>query len=95
MVGASRFTPQEKVDVVLFGLKTPSKVSEICRKHNIAPVTYSRWKRQFINGGMDALKPGRKSTHDMLDKENNKLKLIIGELYVELEYLKKTLEIGK
>ena len=95
MVNKSRFTPQEKVDVVLLGLKTASTVSEICRKHNIAPITYSRWKRRFINGGMDALKPGKNTTKDMLDKENSKLKTIIGELYVELEYLKKTLEIGK
>jgi transposase-like protein len=95
MVNKSRFSPQEKVDAVLFGLKSPGTVSEICRKHNIAPITYSRWKRLFINGGMDALKPGKNSTKDMLDKENKKLKLIIGELYVELEYLKKTLEVGK
>jgi transposase-like protein len=91
MVNKSRFTPQGKVDVVLLGLKAPSTVSEICRKHNIAPITYSRWKRQFINGGMDALKPNHKSSASELEKENGKLKLIIGELYVELEYLKKNL----
>lgn len=95
MVNKSRFSLQEKVDVVLLGLKSPSTVSEICRKHNIAPITYSRWKRQFINGGMDALKPSNKSNATAFEKENGKLKLIIGELYVELEYLKKNLGIEK
>jgi transposase-like protein len=95
MAGTSKFTSQEKVEIVLLGLKSPSGVSEICRRHNINPNTYSRWKKNFVNGGMDALKPGTKNRKDMLDRENQKLKQIVGELYVELEYLKKTLEVIK
>ena len=95
MSGISKFTPEEKVNIVLLGLKSPGHVSEICRRNNINPNTYSRWKKNFVNGGMDALKPSNRSNKDILRKENKKLKTIIGELYVELEYLKKTLEIAK
>jgi len=95
LVGLSRFTPEEKVEVVLLGLKSPGSVSELCRRHNINPNTYSRWKKNFVNGGMDALKPGKKEYQGQLDRENQKLKEIVGELYVELEYLKKNLEVGR
>ena len=93
MAGISRFTPQEKVEIVLIGLKSPGSISELCRKYSINPNTYSRWKKNFVNGGMDALKPGKKNQKEMLARENQKLKQIVGELYVELEYLKKTLEV--
>lgn len=41
------------------------------------------------------MKPGTKNWKDILDRENQKLKQIVGELYVELEYLKKTMEVIK
>jgi transposase-like protein len=91
MVGKSNFSPQEKAEVILLALKSPDTISEICRKHNIAPVTFTRWKKHYLEGGMNALKPGTKSNSDIYEKETQKLKLIIGELYVELEYLKKKL----
>jgi len=95
LAGRSRFTPQEKVEIVLLGLKSPGSISEVCRRHDINPNTFTRWKKQFINGGMESMKPGIKNRKEMLDRENQKLKQIVGELYVELEYLKKTLAVVK
>lgn len=95
MVGKSSYSPHEKAEVVLIGFKSPENISEICRKHNIAPVTFSRWKKHYLEGGLNALKPGTKSNSDIYEKETQKLKLIIGELYVELEFLKKKLGMIK
>jgi transposase-like protein len=95
MVGTSKFSPHEKAEVILMGLKSPGQISEICRKHNISPVTYAKWKKRYINGGLEAMKPGYKSEIDDIEKETLKLKTIIGELYVELEYLKKKLGMEK
>jgi hypothetical protein len=58
MVGKSNFSPQEKAEVILLGLKNPDTISEICWKHNIVPVTFTRWKKHYLEGGMNALKPG-------------------------------------
>jgi transposase-like protein len=91
MVGKSNFSPQEKAEVVLLAFKSPDNISEICRKHNIAPITFARWKKNYLEGGLNALKPSAKSNSDIYEKETQKLKLIIGDLYVELEYLKKKL----
>ena len=55
MSGTSRFTPEEKAEVVLLGLRNPDKISEICREKGVAPVTYMKWKRRYIAGGADAM----------------------------------------
>ena len=94
MPGRSRFSPDEKADIILLGLKDPKRMSELCRKHDIAPVTYSRWRRQFLAGGLEALQPGGTLSNQEQIKENQKLKQIVGSLYVELEYLKKRLGRG-
>jgi hypothetical protein len=69
--------------------KSPDYISDICRKHNIAQIKFARWKKQYLEGGLNALKLCAKSNSDIYEKETQKLKLIIGDLYVELEYLKK------
>ena len=95
MVRTSRFTPNERADIILSGLRDPRSISELCRKHDIKPLTYARWKKQYLAGGLEALQPGGRTNIEQYEKENRKLKLVIGELYVELEYLKKNLGIGK
>ena len=94
MARKSRFSPEEKADIILLGLKDPKRMSELCRKHDIAPVTYSRWRRQYMAGGLEAMQPGGNRNSDEFIQENKKLKEIVGSLYVELDYLKKRLGRG-
>jgi len=58
----------------------------------VAPISFSRWKKKFVSGGVDALRKHRYSTAFELEKENSMLKEAVGRLFVELEYLKKKLE---
>ena len=95
MPGRSKFTPDEKANIVLMGLRNPGKISEICRKHDIAPVTFARWKRYYLIGGLEALQRGKRLDAEELLKENEKLKTTIGKLYIELEYVKKKLGLGR
>lgn len=92
MVGRSSYTADEKAEVVLSGLKHPGTISEVCRKHNISPISYTRWKKQYILGGLEAMRAKKKTAIEDIERENKRLKTIIGELYVELEYVKKKLE---
>jgi transposase-like protein len=94
MVGRSSFTPNEKADIVLMGLKDPESISELCRRHDISPVTFSRWKKNFLSGGIEAMSPSSRTTYEDIQRENSRLKYVIGELYVELEYVKKKLGMG-
>jgi len=94
MAGRSHYTPEQKAEIVLLGLKNTGKISEICRKHDVSPVSFARWKRQYLTGGLEAMKRKGKLNQDDLERENYKLKTTIGSLYVELEYLKKKLGRG-
>ena len=92
MVGVSRFTPEEKAQIVLLALRTPEKLSELCREKGVSPVTFSRWKRTYTYGGMEALRSGGKMLGEELLREKDYYLQVIGKLVVELEIQKKRLE---
>ena len=89
----SKFTPQEKSRIVLESLNTNISTAELCRKYNIHPQTFYSWKEKFVSGGKAALVA--KSDDDIcktLQKENETLKRIVGELTIVNDAFKKTLE---
>jgi len=74
-------------------LNTNISTAELCRKHNISPPTFYQWKEKFIEAGKASL--NGKSNNDMyknLQKENETLKRIVGELTIVNDAFKKTLE---
>lgn len=89
----SKFTHSEKVRIVLESLNTNISTAELCRKHNISPPTFYQWKEKFIAGGKASLN-GKSDgdIHRNLQKENDSLKRIIGEITMANDVLKKTLE---
>jgi len=72
-------------------------VTQTLRKHNLSHSVFLRWKNQFNSGGMGSLKPQYHkvdSEFRALQEENARLKKIIGNQALELEFktelLKKT-----
>jgi transposase-like protein len=47
-------TPEEKWQIVLEGLKS-GNVAETCRKYEVAPMLYYRWKDEVLEGTKAAL----------------------------------------
>jgi len=47
-----KFSSEEKIRIVLEGLKGEESVSEICRREGIAPALYYRWSKDFIEAGV-------------------------------------------
>ena len=93
---ASKFTPAEKARIILESLNTNISTAELCRKYNVSPPTFYQWKEKFIEGGKISL--NRKSKDNVcksLQKENDNLKRIIGELTIVNDAFKKTLEASK
>jgi len=86
----SRFTLEEKADIFILVLRSPDKTSEICRERKVSPITYSMWKRTYIAGDLDTLRHDGRPLEKELRQENEELKVIIGQLYAELNYVKKT-----
>ncbi len=46
-----KFTPEEKVRVVLEGFRGEVKVSELCRREGIRPNVYYAWLKDFMDAG--------------------------------------------
>jgi len=92
----SKFTHSEKVRMVLESLNTNISTAELCRKYNISPPTFYQWKERFIEGGKVYLNgKSQDNISKSLQKENDNLKRIIGELTITNDAFKKTLEGNK
>ena len=83
---------EEKLEIVLTGLKGDMSVAQLCRKHGVSEGTYYKWRSQFLEGGKQALtngKSGPSTRERQLLQENEELKTTLGELTVQNRLLKK------
>ena len=91
-----KFGSEEKIRIVLEGLKGEESISEICRKEGIAPALYYRWSKDFIEAGKKRLNGDTErdantgEVKDLKDESQN-LKLVVAEQALEIRVLKKSL----
>lgn len=85
-------SPEEKFAIVLEGLKS-GNVSETCRKYEIAPTLFYRWKDEMEKGALAAL--GGRSAAARPDEEQAKrikqLERALGRSHLQIEILKNVL----
>lgn len=91
-----KFSSEEKIRIVLEGLKGEESISEICIREGIAPALYYRWSKDFIEAGKkrlngDTEREANSSEVDELRKESNGLKMVVAEQALEIRVLKKDL----
>lgn len=92
----SKFTPSQKIQIVLESIKTGISTAELCRKHNVHPQTFHTWRQKFMDAGKAGLNHhGKADPINAMKKENDNLKKIIGEHAMVIDVLKKTLEEDK
>ena len=74
----SRWTPEQKIAIVMESLNTNISIAELCRKHNVTPNAFYGWKEKFVDAGKLALASSSRSKdssgHEELEAENEKLK---------------------
>ncbi len=88
-----KWTASEKSRIVLESLTTNIGLAEICRKYNLSPNTFYPWKDKFLECGKTAFSGAHNgSICKHLQKENDSLKRLIGELTLANDAFKKTLE---
>lgn len=87
-----KWTVDEKLAIVIEGLKEKSPVAEICREHRISQTLYYRWRDKFLEGGKKALVNGA-SDENAYKAEIEKLQKLIGKQTIQIEILKKTEEL--
>jgi len=91
-----KFTSDEKIKIVLEGLKGEESIAAICRKYSIHANNYFKWSKDFIEAGKrrlsgDTLREANREEVSELRKSVDELQKTVGKLYVEREDLKKTL----
>ena len=79
-----RFTSEEKIRIVLEGLRGEESIAAICRKEGISPNLYYTWSKSFLEAGKKRLSGDtqREATTDEvtnLKRENEDLKRILAE----------------
>jgi len=87
-----KWAADEKLAIVMEGLKEKRSVSEICREHKISQTLYYRWRDKFLEAGKRGLVNGA-SDGNAYKVEIEKLQKIIGKQAIQIEILKKTEEL--
>ncbi len=91
-----RFSAEEKIRIVLDGLRGEVSVAELCRREGIASNLYYRWSKEFLEAGKKRLNGDtvREATSDevkVLRSENRELKEVVAEMVLKNRVLKKSL----
>ena len=90
-----KYTPEEKVRIVLEGFRREVAVNELCRREGIKPGAYYAWTKDFMEAGKerlsrDAARDATRQEIDQIKRENTNLKHVVADLSLEVYRLKKT-----
>ena len=91
-----KFSSEEKIRIVMEGMRGEESVSEICRKHAIHLNMYYTWSKEFMEAGKkrlhgDTLREASSTEVSELRKENIALKELVAELTLQARILKKSI----
>ncbi len=92
-----KFTAEEKIRIVLEGLRGEESIADLCRKEGIHPTMYYKWSKSFLESGKrqlsgDTLREASSNEVKELRDENDELKMLVAELSLRTRVLKKTLK---
>lgn len=90
-----KYTPEEKVRIVLEGFRREVGVKDLCRREGIKPGAYYAWTKDFMEAGKerltrDAARDATRQEIDNIKRENAELKHLVADLSLEAYRLKKT-----
>jgi len=90
------YSAEEKIRVVLDGLRGESSIAELCRREGIAEGLYYSWSKEFLEAGKrrlagDTARAATSSEVTDLRREVRALKEVVAEQALELRLLKKSM----
>ena len=88
-----KFSSEEKISIVIEGLRGEDSIASICRREGVAPSVYYRWSKDFMEAGKKRLNGDtvREANTDELRNQNNALKIAVADLTLEAMSWKKKL----
>lgn len=95
-VTRKRHSAEEKIRIVLSGLRGEESIAELCRREGIAQSLYYSWSKEFLEAGKkrlagDAAREATSGEVKELRKETTALKEVVAELMLENRLLKKSM----
>ncbi len=90
-----RFSTEEKIRIVLEGLRGEVSISEICRREGIASSVYYKWSKAFLEAGKngltrDTLREASSDEVKRLRQENEQLKQSLADAILDVQRYKKS-----
>jgi transposase len=90
------YSAEEKIRIVLDGLRGESSISELCRREGIAESLYYSWSKEFLEAGKrrlagDTERAATNPEVKELRRETRELKEVVAEQALELRLLKKSM----
>ena len=90
-----KYTPEEKIRIVLEGFRREVTVSDLCRREGIKPGAYYARTKDFMEAGKerltrDTVRDATRQEIEQLQRESHDLKLLVADLALQVERLKKT-----
>ena len=87
-----RFSAEEKIRIVLAGLRGDESIAELCRQEGIAQSQYYSWSKEFMEAGKkrltgDTMREANTDEVKGLRKETRDLKEVVAEQALELRLL--------
>ena len=91
-----KYSSEEKIRIVLDGMRGEESIAAICRREGINPNLYYRWSKDFLEAGKkrltgDTVREANSGEVTDLKKENDQLKQLVAELSLKNRVLKKSL----
>ena len=92
------YTAEQKIIIVMEGIRGEETIAEICRRYGIAETTYYKWNKEFVEAGKrrlsgDEARQATSSEVEDLRRENKKLKESLADMMIRYDIQKKMQEI--
>src|SRR5476649_1949254 len=91
-----QYSAEEKIRIVLDGLRGEHSIAELCRREGIAESLYYTWSKEFLEAGKrrlagDTARAATSGEVKDLRREAQELKAVVAEQALELRLLKKSM----
>ena len=86
------YSAEEKIRIVLEGLRGEDSIAELCRREGIAQNLYYRWSKDFLEAGKKRLAGDTATSDEVHDlrRDATALKEVVADLTLENRVLKKS-----
>jgi transposase len=89
-----KYSAEEKIRIVLEGLRGEQSISELCRREGINPNLYYNWSKEFLEAGKqrllgNSIRQADSTEVQRLREKNDQLKHLVADLSLDNMLIKK------